>query len=770
MSRMVEKTVTISILFLLIFSAGADTQTVVQQRTRTAVLRDFAREQRVVRAADLQRALAAAALRGWTVEREFPDGRFMELQGLDDSGRPVYYVTHNSDAARTIGTFRVHPGERAGLNLTGAGMIVGEWDGNAVLASHREFGGRVTQMDNETALSSHSTHVAGTLIGTGLDAEAKGMAYEATLHAYDWTSDESEMAEAAANGLLISNHSYGNIRGWDKDGGDWYWYGEPLISETEDHYFGFYGSSTQEWDEIAYNAPYYLIVKSAGNERGEGPSSGTGHYVWSGGQWVWSTTPRNPDGGAFGYDCIGLKAGAKNIMTVGAVSDIYDGYSSPNDVLMSSFSSWGPVDDGRIKPDVVGNGVSLYSTDTLDAQYTRKSGTSMSSPNVAGSMVLLQEHYQALFGVPMRAATLKGLVIHTADEAGLHDGPDYAFGWGLMNTETAALLISDAGSAAEIEELTLNGGAVYTLSVRASGTKPLSATICWTDVPGTPGPEALDDRTPKLVNDLDLRIADINGTYYPWKLDPDDPAAPAFTGDNIVDNVEQIEITSPVPGEEYIITVSHKGTLDGGMQDFSLIVSGTAVIADSIVIADGFAAPGETDTVFVRLTNAHPVDTVSFAVDFNPGMLIPGTAIAGSRTAGWTVSSDTVSGQVTVRLSGAGNDSLAAGSGDIAGIIFTVRAGVGGKGPLYLRDVDVRTIADEPAPVAISHGEFVVDAPDVSPVFLTDSLAVAVEDAVYLDTLRYYDPDFGESFTFSLLEGPGLAERQRGDSDRDAGK
>ena len=66
----------------------------------------------------------------------------------------------------------------------------------------------------------------------------------------------------------------------------------------------------------------------------------------------------------------------------------------------------------------------------------------MASPNIAGSMLLLQQHYNDKNGVFMRAATLKGLSLHTADDAG-SIGPDPSFGWGLMNTMAAANTISE---------------------------------------------------------------------------------------------------------------------------------------------------------------------------------------------------------------------------------------------------------------------------------------------------------------------------------------
>jgi len=109
----------------------------------------------------------------------------------------------------------------------------------------------------------------------------------------------------------------------------------------------------------------------------------------------------------------------------------------------------------------------------------------------------------------------------------------------------------------------------------ASGKGPLEATICWTDPEGSVSllsPQSVNNRTPKLVNDLDLRISQENHTYLLWTLDPDDPSHPATPGDNIRDNVEKVWIPDAVPGKT--ISISHKGNLQRGPQAYALIVSG----------------------------------------------------------------------------------------------------------------------------------------------------------------------------------------------------
>ncbi len=553
-------------------------------------------------------AVKKAKQNNWIISKEIERKGYMELQRLNADGRPMYYMTNNANAAATVSTNEVWAGGSAGLDLDGTGMIAGEWDGGDVLTTHQEFNNtgtsRIVDKDGTSSTHYHSTHVAGTIVAAGVQANAKGMAYNATLHAYDWNSDNAEMATAASDGLLLSNHSYGYVAGWAWNGVWWEWYGDPSVSTEEDYRFGFYGWACAEWDNLARNAPYYLIVKAAGNDRGDGAGE-----------------PGHPqDGGADGYDCIGYRGNAKNILTVGAVRDVPGGYANPADVEITSFSSWGPADDGRIKPDICGNGYRLYSTDDEhDAAYYYLSGTSMASPNVTGSLLLLQEHYQETTGNYMRAATLKALAIHTADECGPNDGPDYMFGWGLLNTRKAADVITNREVSTIISEETLADGESFTLEVNASGTEPLVATIVWADPAGTPAPAQLDPTDIMLVNDLDMRISDGSSTYYPYMLDGQNPANAATTGDNDVDNVEKIVIDNPGAGP-YTITIEHEGVITGDEQAFSLIVSGLGA-ANNVEVAysdneidddtngnsngnnNGLIEPGEIIELKVELQN-----------------------------------------------------------------------------------------------------------------------------------------------------------------------
>ncbi len=523
--------------------------------------------------------------KGWPLRIEGKNKKISVLSGIDELGYPLYLTTYNNTtAAATIGTNTLWPGGSTGLNLSGSSPVVKDklavWDVGRVRNTHVELTGRVVQRDNPSSIEDHSTFVAGTLIATGVNPAAKGMSFaDQELVAYDFNNDNSEMMNESGN-LLVSSHSYGSLAGWvfNEDENRWEFYGS--FGANEDYKFGYYSSKAQMWDSISYNAPYYLIVQAAGNNRNSnGPAVGSPYWRYNASN-IMVDAGNRPAGMSSndGYDIIPGTANAKNILLVGAVNPIPGGYNSSSDVVMSSFSSWGPTDDGRIKPDVVADGVNLLSCiGTSDNAYAVFSGTSMSTPTVAGSLLLLQEYYAKLHSNSfMRSATLRGLVIHTADEAGPAPGPDYQFGWGLVNIKKAASVITSNNTDQVIEENVLNNGASYTKNVVASGKGPLIVTICWTDPKGTviPVANALNNPERKLVNDLDVRVTIDTNVFRPWILNPGNPSAAATTGDNNTDNVEKIVINNPVPGATYTITVTHKGTLQRGSQAYSLLISG----------------------------------------------------------------------------------------------------------------------------------------------------------------------------------------------------
>ncbi len=528
---------------LLFLSIGIYAQT-TEQRAKIIssyninTLTQLANEAETTYLQNKSRAYELAFQNNWPLKFKSQNGAFSELQGVDDFGNPIYYQTDNRGATRTINAHHINTSGSLGLNINGQNMTAGVWDGDAIRTTHQEFQGRAINKDGVSFTtyndnSDHGTHVAGTIIAAGININVKGAAFQGNVWGNDWDFDLSELASQAAEGLLVSNHSYG-----------------PNADFLSAWQFGAYNSTSRFFDQVAFNAPYLQIVKSAGNDR---------------------TTPGYSGKG--GYDLLTAASLSKNILTVGAVEQV-NNYTGPSSVIMSSFSSYGPADDGRVKPDIVAKGVGVLSTSSFSNTATvSKDGTSMSSPSAASGVLLLQQYYNEVNGNFMRAATARGLVIHTAREAGLQPGPDASFGWGLMDVRAAALMIAANENTSIIEERNLTQGQTYSFDVVSDGVNELIATICWTDPAGNVvNSGTVDVQTPVLINDLDIRITKDGEEFFPWKLSATAYASAATKGDNTVDNVEKVQIPSAVG--TYTVTVSHKGTLQGGNQNYSILVSG----------------------------------------------------------------------------------------------------------------------------------------------------------------------------------------------------
>ncbi len=637
------------IALIIVWFCGLSVMVSAQTFTNNRILNQMAIGYKLNFDANYVKAINLAKKNGWELVITSKNGRKGFLMGVDDLGFPLYYITNNNTiAAATTRANQLWPGGSTGLNLSGSSANMknklGIWDGGAVLGTHVELAGRVTQKDNPSSTSDHSTHVTGTMMASGVNPAAKGMAFGLQgIIAYEFTNDAAEMASEAA-GLLVSNHSYSIIAGWNFNDTQNRWEFNGRSTDNEDYKFGYYSTASQALDSIAYNAPFYLIVKSAGNNRDEnGPAVGSPYYRYNSSNQMASAGNRpagisNNDS----YDIISWDCGAKNILTVGAVAGLPNGYTRKEDVVLASFSSWGPTDDGRIKPDIVADGVNVLSSiATNNTSYASFSGTSMSSPNAAGSLLLLQEYYSKLkSGAFLRSATLKGLAIHTAEEAGNSPGPDYQYGWGLLNVQKAAAVITAAvpsnnasTSPHLLYENSLAQGGSFSTTVVASGKGVLQATICWTDVKGAvDAVNVLNNRTKNLVNDLDIRITTGSGaslrTYLPWTLDVNNPNLPAVPGDNITDNVERIDIDSTVPGRTYTITVTHKGTLVRGSQAFSLLVSGVGGTAYCTSASGGGGARID-NVAFKNINVANSAgsktytDNTNYVADVEPGETVP---------------------------------------------------------------------------------------------------------------------------------------------------
>lgn len=506
------------------------------------------------------------------------DGNYFELKSIDERGTLLYYTTSNSGSRITARVNDISTGGNLGLNLNGEGMVVGVWDGRPALDTHVEFvdsqgnskiiiKNSLPSLENKNAnwlheyeeSRFHGTHVTGTIAAQGITPKSKGIAPKADIWAYDWRNDISEMNDAAQEGLLVSNHSYG-IGAIDNQG-------QALVP---DWYFGSYFGDAMYIDLITYEHKYYQPVIAAGNDRG--------YY-----------SIINPSKN--GNDLLLGSGLSKNSIVVAAVSEV-NNYVDASSVSMSSFSSYGPTNDFRIKPDISAKGVNVYSTsysnpilpnaitsEPKNNSYNSANGTSMASPAVSGVVALWQQWgiENNTDGLPFKSATIRAIMAHTADEAGNAPGPDHRFGWGLINAKKGVeAMIASKDNSVLIEENILNNDAVYTrkFTLNESGDK-LIATIAWTDVEAEENDNFFDDSQvfPTLINDLDIVITKEDGTeFFPWRLNPDFNDIRAVRGINDVDNIEKVEIENADNGE-YTIKVSHKGILRNMSQEFTLVIS-----------------------------------------------------------------------------------------------------------------------------------------------------------------------------------------------------
>jgi len=556
--------------------------------TRAAVVEFMSNREKI----RYQAVLAKAKLLGIPVRLDGPGHKVSILYDFRGE-EPLYRTTLNANAAISTGANLIR--QTAPYNLDGSGIKVGVWDGGSVRNTHQEFNTtRVVKKNSTAAVDDHATHVAGTIGASGFQASAKGMAPLVAIDSYDWNSDSAEMTAvgaATANDsfttkIPLSNHSYG------------------YNAATAD--MGRYNAECNTTDALALGLPYYLVFWAAGNEQDTLTALG-------------------------GYQSITYNGLSKNILTVGAGDDaVTSGVRDVTKGTLAYFSSMGPCDDGRIKPDLVANGVNVNSCiSTSDTAYDATySGTSMATPNAAGSATLLVQLYSREFSSQrMRSSMLKALLIHTADDVG-RPGPDYQYGWGYLNVKAAADVIlahkASLASPKMVDDSISNSSKTKSYNYVWDGTSPLKATLCWTDPAGT-AQTAADSRTPNLKHNLDLKITAPDGTtiYQPYTM----PFVGTWTqasmtlnatkGKNNVDNVERVDVPSPTQAGTYIVTVSLDGTLTTSTQAFSLVVTGASSVEANPPPVVNLTAPTEGSVVLPGT----PITIAATATDLAVGNL-----------------------------------------------------------------------------------------------------------------------------------------------------
>lgn len=544
---------------LLIAGTAANAQTdeerqVLISKTNVGFLNSFGEIKKAEYNENIAKAVSKARERKLPLTGVDEKGQFFSVYRYDSESDEIIYRStyNNSKTASSIKTIKVN--YLHNLGFTGTNMIAGIWDGGIPRPTHIALSGKVTIKDdgnNNIQVSAegidHGTHVGGTIASNGTTnlEETKGMAPDAKLWAYNWANDTSEITAAATQGLLVSNHSYGLKQ-------------PDAVKAMGVGIFGRYSTAAKDLDEILNNAPYYTSVWAAGNERRDNLNPGFNER-----------------------DLLTEEGNSKNNIVVAAINGI-ENYTGPASAVMSDFSNWGPTDDYRIKPDISAKGVDVFSlTNGGNAATGYKSGTSMASPSVTGGILVWQQYYNSLFKKYMKSATVRALVAHTAMEAGAQQGPDYMYGWGVLNIEGGALIMSNVAlNKASISEEILSNATTKEYVLDAPGGSDLKVTIAWNDPAGTALNSGTNITAPVLVNDLDVKVVNVgtNTEYLPYMINRNQAMLNNVLtinskGNNVVDNIEKVEILS-APKGQYKVIVSHKGTLKNSTQEFSIIVSG----------------------------------------------------------------------------------------------------------------------------------------------------------------------------------------------------
>jgi len=410
-------------------------------------------------------------------------------------------------------------GELSSYGLTGNGIRVGEWDGTGA-GPHIDYDDRHTLMEPfATGVNgNHATHVAGTVLGAGIrNPNEAGMAPEALLFSWNFAGNiPQEMNLGVRNqGIEITQNSYG-----------------PAVTSDPCTVRGSYTGASRNLDQLVNNYPNLLHVFAAGNSRSSNCMTGGYGTVHSNFQ------------------------AAKNNLVVAAVTRI-DGNSS--------FHCYGPVRDGRLKPEISAVGVNVYSTFPFDNYRGGYNGTSMACPGTSGTAALLYEYYKNRFNEDPEAHLMKGVLCNGADDIG-RPGPDYQYGFGRLNAYNALKILDN--DQYRLSQLSQGNTFSDSFSISA-GVNSLKVFLAWSDTAGA------SSASKALVNDLDLiLITPVGDTIYPLICNPASPTQNAIQGVDTFNNTEQIMIVAPDSGlyqfrviGSRVFTNSQKFSVNWDVQD-----------------------------------------------------------------------------------------------------------------------------------------------------------------------------------------------------------
>ena len=484
-----------------------------------------------------------------------------------------------------------------GRHYTGAGIGLLVRD-DGVVGPHIDFQGRLENRVT-TNNGTHADGVSGIMTGAGnLNPTVKGMAAGSDFYTTNIFVDNAATAFMDnptvtlinSGQVQITNNSYGTVCNAG------------------------YNGATRAVDQQIGSIPSVLHVFSAGN-------SGTADCGYGAGA-GWG----NITGGA---------KQSKN--TIATANTFFNGQ------LVGS-SSRGPAHDGRIKPDITAHGQNQESTRDNNG-YQTFGGTSGASPGIAGVAAQLYEAYTTLNGGALpESALIKAAMLNTATDYG-NVGPDFSFGWGIVNGLRAAMLIEDG----RYFDSTISQGGSNDHSITIpANTSEVRFMVYWSDA------AAAAAASPALVNDLDLVVTDPGSTtYQPWILDTTPNAAflntPATTGIDRLNNMEQVIVSNPTAGTYNINIAGFNVPM--GPQKYYIVYE---VITDGVTIT--YPIGGEKlvtgSSAAVHWDSKNAVNNTEIELSEDNGATWTSLAILPPATRNylWNIPNNLVSGECLLRI------------------------------------------------------------------------------------------------------------------------
>ncbi len=417
------------------------------------------------------------------------------IRSISMRTKPVLLDRQSIPAVK--GNNAIAPFLLGGYNLNGDSVTIGVGDNTSGIF-HTDMVDRITNY-NPAPMTNHGIHINGIAGGAAiLDPLAISMTPKVKLLNFFFSSLlPATGTMLAQHNMTITNNSY-------------------TIAEDNCPYFGTYDLYSRFLDTMAIQYPTVQHVFAAGND-GE-----------------LTCAPHAP-----GYATVGGGyQPSKNIIVVGSTS---------HNLVQAWDQSRGPVKDGRIKPDIVAVGASVYSG-LRNNTYGWAGGTSMASPQVASGLAILTQRYKQLHnGTQPRADLLKTVLLNSSTDLGVA-GPDFSFGFGMMDIGRALKTLENNWYRSGI--LNHSDSQSYVINI-PTGTAQAKIMLYWNDAPASPS------AAKQLVNDLDVVLKLPNGQIK-LPLVPDATPAnaqkPAIEQADHLNNVEQITINNPESGN-YTVTV-----------------------------------------------------------------------------------------------------------------------------------------------------------------------------------------------------------------------